>query len=119
MLSHITAFCNFAASWIENTEVINFFKTFLPPTKIPSHHKLTQKIIPVTNQVLHSVAQAAAKGQMMMLQGGDFMGINNHHLLTFMITADGKVCVASLSVSFDLQQYMKFYTIHVEDVSEE
>ena len=101
MLAHITTSCNFAASWIDNIEVINFFKTFLPPAKIPSRHKLTCKIIPMTNLALCAEAQVAAKGKLMTLQGDGFTGINHHHLLAFMITADGKVCLANYCITLD------------------
>ena len=101
MLACITTSCNFAASWIKNIEVVNFFKTFLPPAKIPSHHKLTHKIIPMTNLALHAEAQADVKGMHVTLQGDGFTGINHHHLLALMITADRKVCLANYCITLD------------------
>jgi hypothetical protein len=98
----LTASAGFPLSWVNNTEWIDFCTEFLPAAKLPSRKTLTHRLLPAAVEELRTSAKAAVKGHEATLQVDRWTGVNNHHLLAFMITLDGKV-----------------YTVKVEDTSEE
>ena len=89
----MTALAGFPLSWVDNPEWIDFCTEFLPAVKLPSQNTLTCCLLPAAITELHVSARTAAKGYNMTLQADGWMGMNNHHLLAFMITANGKECI--------------------------
>ena len=101
-LARLTASASFPLSWVDNPEWIAFCDEFLPAAKQPSRNTLTRRIIPATVNNFREAAKAATKGQEATLQSDGWTGTNNHHLLAYMISADGKV-----------------FTVRVDDISDE
>jgi hypothetical protein len=87
----MTASAGFPLSWVDNAEWIDFCTEFLPAAKLPSRKTLTRRLLPAAITELRTAARATAKGHEATLQADGWTGVNNHHLLAFMITADGKV----------------------------
>ena len=81
--------------WVDNTEWIDFCTEFLPAAKLPSQKTLTNHLLLAAVDKLCASARAA-KGHKATLQADGWTGVNNHHLLASMITADGKVCTTYL-----------------------
>ena len=92
-IARMTASAGFPLSWVDNAEWIDFCTEFLPAAKLPSRKTLTRRLLPATIAELRASARATAKGHEATLQADGWTGVNNHHLLAFMITADGKVCI--------------------------
>jgi hypothetical protein len=89
----MTASAGFPLSWVDNPEWIDFCMEFLPAAKLPSRKTLTRRLLPAAITELCVSARTAAKGHNVTLQANGWTGVNNHHLLAFMITANGKVCI--------------------------
>jgi len=87
----MTAFTGFPLFWVDNPEWIDFFTEFLPAAKLPLQKTLTHHLLPAAITELHASPTAATKGHKATLQADGWTGVNNHHLLAFMIMADGKV----------------------------
>lgn len=94
-IARLTASAGFPLSWVDNTEWIDFCTEFLPAAKLPSRRVLTRRLLPEAVAGLRTSAKIATKGQNVTLQADGWTGLNNHHLLAFMITANGKVCTPS------------------------
>ena len=92
-IARLTVSAGFPLSWVDNTEWIDFCTKFLPAASLPSRKTLTRRLLPAAVEELRASAKAAAKGHETTLQADGWTGINNHHLLAFMITANGKVCI--------------------------
>jgi hypothetical protein len=90
-IARMTASAGFPLSWVDNPEWIDFCTEFLPAAKLPSRKTLTRRLLPAAIEELCTSARATAKGHEATLQADGWTGVNNHHLLAFMITADGKV----------------------------
>jgi hypothetical protein len=90
-LARLTASAGFPLSWVDNTEWIDFCTEFLPAAVLPSRKTLTRRILPAALEEFRAAAKATAKGHNATLQADGWTGVNNHHLLAFMITADQKV----------------------------
>jgi hypothetical protein len=87
----MTASAGFPLSWVDSPEWIDFCTEFLPAAKLPSQKMLTHCLLPAAITELHASARAATKGHEATLQADGWTGVNNHHLLAFMIMADCKV----------------------------
>ena len=87
----MTASAGFPLSWVDNPEWIDFCTEFLPAAKLPSRKTLTRRLLPAAIEELRTSARATAKDHEATLQADGWTGVNNHHLLAFMIMADGKV----------------------------
>jgi hypothetical protein len=92
-IARLTVSAGFPLSWVDNTEWIDFCTKFLPATSLPSQKTLTYHLLPTAVEELRASARAAAKGHEATLQADRWTGINNHHLLAFIITADSKACI--------------------------
>ena len=90
-LARLTASAGFLLSWVDNPEWITFCDEFLPAAKQPSRNTLTHQLIPATVNNFRKVAKTATKGQEATLQLDGWTGTNNHYLLAYMISANGKV----------------------------
>lgn len=90
-IARLTASAGFPLSWVDNAEWIDFCTEFLPAAKLPSRKTLTRRLLPAAVEALRASARAAAKGHEATLQADGWTGTNNHHLLAFMITANGQV----------------------------
>jgi hypothetical protein len=119
-IARLTASAGFPLSWVDNAEWIDFCTEFLPAAKLPSRKTLTNRLLPAAVAELHASARAAAKGHEATLQADRWTGVNNHHLLAFMITADGKVRPIFVSLAMAAaNDCLKVYTVKVDDTSEE
>lgn len=91
LVTRLTASANFPLSWVENPVWLEFCDEFLPSAKIPSRRVLTTRLLP--EEVKSFVAQAIKQttdGDATM-QADGWTGLNYHHLLAFMITANRTV----------------------------
>jgi len=70
--------------------------------KQPSRNTLTRRIIPATVNNFCEAAKVATKGQEATLQSDGWTGTNNHYLLAYMISTEGKV-----------------FMVRVDDISDE
>lgn len=91
-IARMTASAGFPLSWVDNAEWIDFCTEFVPAAKLPSRKTLTGRLLPAAITELRTAAMTVAKGQNATLQADGWTGMNNHHLLAFMITVNGKVC---------------------------
>lgn len=87
----LTASAGFPLSWIENPEFHAFQDEFIPGSPHISRKVLTKRILrEVVTEFREAVKQKTA-GKEATIQSDGWTGINNHHLVAFMITADKKV----------------------------
>ena len=118
-LAHLTASASFPLSWVDNPEWITFCDEFLPAAKQPSQNTLTHLIIPATVNNFREVAKAATKGQEATLQSNGWTGTNNHHLLAYMILADGKVFMVQVDDISDERKTGDNLLVQLESVTQE
>ncbi|EIW78735.1 hypothetical protein CONPUDRAFT_18585, partial [Coniophora puteana RWD-64-598 SS2] len=101
-LARLTASANFLLSWVDNPEWHAFCHDFIPAAKVPSQYTMARHLIPQAVSELRTAVKQAVKGHESTLQADGWTGINNHHLLAFMITTQTKI-----------------HTVNVYDVSKE
>ena len=90
-LARITASCGFPLAWVENPEWLAFLDDYIPNAHYVSRKVLTQRVLrDVANEFREQVKQEC-RGREATLQADGWTGINNHHLVAFMITCDKKV----------------------------
>jgi hypothetical protein len=88
----LTASAGFPLSWTENLEWRLFCEEFVPGAPTISRKVLTNRILKeVVEEFRMEVKMKVAKQEATMQSDG-WTGVNNHHLVAFMITADKKVC---------------------------
>jgi hypothetical protein len=87
----LTAAAGFPLSWVDNIEWIDFVEEFLPAAKSPSRKTLTRRLLPSAIKDLRAEVIAAVKGHEATIQADGWTGVNTHHLIAFMITANGQV----------------------------
>ncbi|KAH6873589.1 hypothetical protein BKA70DRAFT_1379130 [Coprinopsis sp. MPI-PUGE-AT-0042] len=90
-LAEITVACGFPLSWLDNPRVIQFFDQWFPGAKLPSRKVVTGRIIPTLVKKSREQVIASIKGQSMTLQGDGWTGINQRHVVAFMVGMNGKV----------------------------
>jgi hypothetical protein len=88
----LTASAGFPLSWTENLEWRLFCDEFVAGAPTISRKVLTKRILKeVVEEFQMEVKMKVAKKEATMQSDG-WTGVNNHHLVAFMITADKMVC---------------------------
>ncbi|KAI0363606.1 hypothetical protein BV20DRAFT_1007124, partial [Pilatotrama ljubarskyi] len=90
-LARLTASCGWSLTWVENIEWIDFCADFIPQAIVPSHKVLGNRLIPAEVEKFRKSAQEACRGRLATLQCDGYTALNQHHLIAFMITVNGKV----------------------------
>jgi hypothetical protein len=89
----LTASAGFPLSWVENPEFQAIREEFIPGSPHISRKVLTKRILrEVVTEFREGVKQRVA-GKEATMQSDGWTGINNHHLVAFMITTNKKVIV--------------------------
>ncbi|KAI0827853.1 hypothetical protein BC628DRAFT_1317586 [Trametes gibbosa] len=116
LVTRLTASANFPLSWVDNPIWIEFCDEFLPSAKVPTRRVLTSRLL--HNEIKHFRAQAIQQtaGGDATMQADGWTGLNNHHLLAFMIRANCAVHTACvLNTSQERKTANKFLE-HIEEV---
>jgi hypothetical protein len=87
----LTASAGFSLSWVENNVWHSFLEEFLPSAPKISRKVLTKRILPDAVKEVQEKIKKSVAGKEVTMQGDGWTGINNEHLLAFMITCDKKV----------------------------
>jgi len=87
----LTASANFSLSWVENNVWHSFLEEFLPSAPKISRKVLTKRILPEAVKEVQEKVKKHVAGKEVTMQGDGWTGVNNQHLLAFMITCDKKV----------------------------
>lgn len=87
----MTTACGFPLSLVDNPEWIAFCDEFIPAAHVPSRNTLTRRIIPDVVADFRANARADSEGYYGTLQDDGWTGINHHHLLASMVSANGQV----------------------------
>jgi hypothetical protein len=87
----LTASAGFSLSWVENNVWHSFLEEFLPSAPMISRKVLTKRILPEAVKEVQDKIKKHVAGKEVTMQGDGWTGINNQHLLAFMITCDKKV----------------------------
>lgn len=90
----LTASAGFALSWVENPEWLRLCEEFIPAAPRISQKVLTKHILCEVVAEFQAEIKKKTKGKEVTLQEDGWTGLNNHHLVAFMITANKKVCGA-------------------------
>ncbi|KAH7921716.1 hypothetical protein BV22DRAFT_1018795 [Leucogyrophana mollusca] len=101
-ISRLTASAGLPFAWVDNPEWIALCDEFIPGAKIPSQRTLARRLIPEAVCELRAGVKEVVRGRETTVQADGWTGINNHHLIAFMVMADRKV-----------------YTVRVHDASME
>ena len=89
----LTASAGFPLSWVENPEFQAIREEFIPGSPHISRKVLTKRILQeVVTEFREGVKQRVV-GKEATMQSDGWTGINNHHLVAFMITTNKKVIV--------------------------
>jgi hypothetical protein len=96
-ITHLTVAAGLPLSWVDNGIWLDFVQEFVPGAKSPSRKVLTSQLIPHTAAKLQTQMKAAVKGMEGTVQADGWTGLNSHHLITVMVTVEGKVCIGNLS----------------------
>jgi hypothetical protein len=117
----LTASAGFSLSWTENPEWRLFCDEFVAGAPTISRKVLTKRILAeVVEEFRAEVRQKVAK-QEATIQSDGWTGLNNHHLVAFMITADKKVCGAQLYFLSPALIYLiwQVHTVEVHNTTKE
>jgi len=87
----LTASAGFPLSWVENNVWHSFLEEFLPSAPKISRKVLTKRILPEAVKEVQEKVKKQVAGKEVTMQGDGWTGLNNQHLLAFMITCDKKV----------------------------
>jgi hypothetical protein len=91
----LTASAGFSLSWVENNVWHSFLEEFLPSAPKISRKVLTKRILPEAVKEVQEKVKKHVAGKEVTMQGDGWTGVNNQHLLAFMITCDKKVSYTS------------------------
>lgn len=95
-IARLTASAGLSLSWVENPEFMAFVDEFIGPfARVPSRRILSRRVIPELVTQIHKINKTATSGAFATLQADGWTGINHHHLIALMITANNQVCVFS------------------------
>ena len=87
----LTASAGLPLSWVENLEWKRFCDEFMPGSPRISRKVLTRRILREVVAEFRAEVCRKCKGKEVTLQADGWTGLNNHHLVAFMITSDNKV----------------------------
>lgn len=88
----LTASAGFPLSWTENLEWRLFCEEFVTGAPTISRKVLTKRILKEVVEDFRMEVKKKVENKEATIQSDGWTGINNHHLVAFMITADKKVC---------------------------
>ena len=118
----LTASAGFSLSWVENNVWHSFLEEFLPSAPMISRKVLTKRILPEAVKEVQEKIKKHVAGKEVTMQGDGWTGVNNQHLLAFMITCDKKVCYLLIRhqiIKFLKQFNLKVYSVRVHDATGE
>jgi hypothetical protein len=87
----LTVSAGLPLAWVDNNNWRILVQDFIPGANSFSRKVLTTRLIPSVAKKFRAQAQTAVKGLEATLQADGWTGLNNHHLIAFMITVEGKV----------------------------
>ncbi|KAI9069378.1 hypothetical protein FKP32DRAFT_1692719 [Trametes sanguinea] len=115
----LTASAGLPFSWIENPVWLSFCDEFLPSAKVPSRTTLSRRLLRDEVKLFRTQAVKRTAGANATLQADGWTGINNHHLVAFMLTGKREVhAVRVIDTSSERKTADKFLK-HIEDVLNE
>ncbi|KAI0746407.1 hypothetical protein C8Q80DRAFT_1105465 [Daedaleopsis nitida] len=115
LIAQLTASVNFPLTWVENPVWLTFCDKFISAAKTPSRKVLTQHLLLKEVKSFRAKAISHTMGQIATVQGDGWTGINSHHLLAFVITAQCQAYTVSvLDVSKECKTANHFLK-HIED----
>ncbi|KAI0364093.1 hypothetical protein BV20DRAFT_956971 [Pilatotrama ljubarskyi] len=114
LVTRLTASANFSLSWVENPVWLTICDEFMPSAKPPTRRVLTSCLLPSEVRFYRAQAIARTAGAEATLQGDGWTGINNHHLIAFMITAKRKVHTVQVIDSSNERKTADRFLQHIE-----
>jgi predicted component of type VI protein secretion system len=87
----LTASAGFPLSWVENPEFQALREEFIPGSPHISRKVLTKRILQEVVTEFRGAVKQRVAGKEATMQSDGWTGINNHHLVAFMITTNKKV----------------------------
>jgi hypothetical protein len=84
----LTTSAGFPLVWVENPVWQTILEEFLPEAPRISRKILTQRLLPEVATDLREKVKDIVHRQDVTLQADGWTGLNNHHLIAFMITCD-------------------------------
>lgn len=92
LVARLTASANFSLSWVENPVFHTICDEFIPGAKPPTRKVLTKRLLPSEVEHYRNLTIKVTSGAEVTVQADGWTGINNHHLLAYMMTAQRQVC---------------------------
>ncbi|CAA7262561.1 unnamed protein product [Cyclocybe aegerita] len=90
MLVQLTASADFSLSWVKNPVWEAIRDKFIPQAPVVMWKVLTNRLHHLANDIRTKV-KTKVEGKEVTLQGDGWTGLNNHHLIAFMVTCDKEV----------------------------
>ena|ERR1700722_389681 len=90
-VTRLTVAAGLPLSWVDNTNWQELVQEFIPGAKSPSQKVLIKWLIPSSIAKHQAEAKASVRGLEATVQVDGWTGLNHHHLITVMITVEGKV----------------------------
>ncbi|KAF8836949.1 hypothetical protein BDN67DRAFT_910120, partial [Paxillus ammoniavirescens] len=118
-IARLTASAGLPFTWVDNPEWLAFLSEFLPAVKNPSQKTLACRLIPKAVEDLRAEVKAAARGHEVTVQADGWTGINNHHLIAFMVTANQKVHTVRVYDASNERKTAANLLAHLEEVIKE
>ncbi|CDO74573.1 hypothetical protein BN946_scf184771.g9 [Trametes cinnabarina] len=116
---HLTASAGLPFSWIENPVWLSFCDEFLPSAKVPSRTTLSRRLLRDEVKLFRAQAITRTAGANATLQADGWTGINNHHLVAFMLTGKREVHAVCVVDTSHERKTADNFVKHVEEVLQE
>ena len=104
LLVELTASAGFSLRWVENPVWQTMCEEFLPEAPRTSRKVLTNRLLRQVTAELKEQAKALVRGRDVTLQADGWTGLNNNHLIAFMMTCEKLVTACSV-------YYIHYHTI--------
>jgi hypothetical protein len=91
LIVELTASAGFPLMWVENPVWQTMLEEFLPEAPRISRKVLTKRLLRKVAADIREKVKASVRGQDVTLQGDGWTGLNNHHLIAFMLTCEKRV----------------------------
>ncbi|CDO74545.1 hypothetical protein BN946_scf184632.g2 [Trametes cinnabarina] len=115
LITRLTSSANFALSWVQNPVWLTICDEFLPSFKPPTRRTLTSRLLRDEVKYFRSQAQQQTANAEATLQADGWTGINNHHLIAFMMNVNREVhTVRVLDTSHERKTAPNFLK-HIEE----
>lgn len=92
LICRLTASAGFPLSWVENPEWQTIREEFIPGAPHIGRDALTRTILPELVAEFRAEARQFVNSKDVTMQSDGWTGLNNRHLIAFMITCDKRVC---------------------------